>query len=131
MQRARLGRVRVALIATAVVLSVVAGLLSWLSQMVFSDHESLTVWTGAYLPSVLWILALLAGRFPRAGLAAYLIITVAIIGLQVPPRYWTHSGWTPWVRSAESAVFALVAGLCLLLNLVLLSRSNFQHDDSR
>jgi hypothetical protein len=83
-------RARLVLLGTAVALSVIAGALGWLNQLVFSDHESATVRIGAYLPSVLWIFAIVAVRVPRAALAAFMAVTIAMVGLQVSPDYRLH-----------------------------------------
>lgn len=107
------------ILGIAVVLSAIDGVLSWLSQLTFSDHETTALWMTTVIPTLFWLPALACIKFPRAGLVIFwLILGVSILfGVESWPG--VHS-WSVWANNFNESRFSIVAGFLLLGNLLLI-----------
>jgi hypothetical protein len=97
------------LMVAATLLSAFDGVLSLLSVLIFSDHESTRLWASIIVPAFLWIPALTCFKFPRAGLAVFLLLVGIAVAL--------GNSW-------HNLRFALIGGALLLVNLSFLKRSS-------
>ena len=114
---------KAALVIIATVLSAFNGFLSMLSVLVFSSHESGTLWASIYLPTTLWLIALSCFRYPRVGAVAFCVVWFACVVLCFGPIHHSlhESGWK---QCADNLSFALFAGVLLLINTVISKQSS-------
>ena len=109
------GKVHVVLIVLATLLSTFNGLLSILTVLVFSGHESTRLWVSIYLPAALWIPALICFRLPKSGFIAYALLLAAAILLCVNPLNQDNPA-AAWQQCSYNLRFALLGGVLLLAN---------------
>lgn len=109
-------KANVVLILLAAVLSAFNGLLSILSVLVFSGHESTRLWMQIYLPAMLWIPALGCFWLRKAGFITYAVVLATAIVLCVNPFYRSNTG-AAWQQCSYNLRFALIGGVLLLVNL--------------
>jgi uncharacterized membrane protein len=105
----------VLLILLATLLSAFNGLMSLVSDMLFSAHESSRMWASIELPALLWILALSCFKFPKGGFIAYATVLTASIFLCVNPFYSENIGAACY-QCTDDRRFALIGGALLLVN---------------
>jgi hypothetical protein len=116
MQRLLNSKVNIVFIVLATLLSVFNGLLSILTVLIFSGHESTRLWLVVYLPAFLWIPALACFRLPRIGFAAYAVILGTAILLCVNPFHRDNVG-IAFQQSFYDLRFALIGVALLLVNI--------------
>jgi hypothetical protein len=116
-------KVHVGLIVVATLLSAFNGLLSVLSVLVFSGHESTRLWVSIYLPAVLWFIALVCLWLPRSGFAGYVVVLVTAILLCANPMH-RNNPIAALYQCSDNLRFALVAGALLLVNLFIPRRAS-------
>jgi len=107
------------LVFLATVLSAFNGLLSLLSVLVFSGHESGVTRASIQLPCVLWIVSIVCLKLPRSGFVIYLLLAAISIFLCADPAHDSFTPWNVWIQCAHNLRFALVGGGLLLVNAVL------------
>jgi hypothetical protein len=120
------GRISLMLVFLATALSVWDGVFNLLSVLVFSGHEKALTWWSIYLPASLWAIALVAYRFPRTGVSAYLLILLTAITLCVDPFSHSGEGIKPWLACSSNVRMACIGAVLLLVNMVLQSRTDQQ-----
>ena len=106
------------LVFLATVLSAFNGLLSLLSVLVFSGHESAATRASIQLPCVLWIVSIVCLRLPRSGFVIYLLLAAISIFLCANPAHHSPTPWKVWIQCAHNLRFALGGGGLLLVNAV-------------
>ena len=116
MPRLLSGKAGTTLIIVATLLSAFNGLLSILTVLVFSGHESTRLWVSIYLPAGLWVLALACLWFPKSGFAAYVLVLVTAILLCTNPMH-RDNPYAALYQCSNNLRFALLAAVLLLLNL--------------
>lgn len=105
----------VLLILLATLLSAFNGLMSLVSDVLFSAHESSRMWASIELPAVLWILALSCFKYPKGGFITYAAVITASIFLCVNPLYSENVGAACY-QCSDDRRFALIGGALLLVN---------------
>lgn len=113
----------VGLIALATLLSAFNGLLSILTVLVFSGHESTRLWVSIYLPAVLWVIALICFWLPKSGFAAYVAVLVTAILLCANPMHRDNPAAALY-QCSDNLRFALIAAALLLVNLFIPRRAS-------
>lgn len=116
MPRVLNSKVHVGLIVTATLLSAFNALLSVLTVLVFSGHESTRLWVSIYFPAVLWVIALACFWLPRSGFTAYMVVLVAAILFCANPMQRDNPAAALY-QCSDNLRFALIAGALLLVNL--------------
>lgn len=116
---ARINVLQLSLIVVAAILSVFNGALSLLTTLVFSDHESVSLWIAIILPALLWLPALTCIRFPLAGFLVFVILLSSSVFLGVNPVHYHTVGLTPWMSRLEDLRFAVLGAGLLFANLIL------------
>jgi hypothetical protein len=116
----------VSLIVVAALLSAFNGLLSILTVLVFSGHESTRMWVSIYLPAGLWVIALACLWFPRSGFAAYAGVLVTAILICTNPMHRDEPAAALY-HCSNNLRFALIAGVLLLVNLFMGRTTNSRH----
>lgn len=106
----------VVLVILAALLSAFNGLLSILTVLVFSGHESTRLWVSIYLPASLWLFALACLWLPKSGFTAYVVILATAILLCANPMHRDNPG-AAWYQCSYNLRFALLGGALLLANL--------------
>ena len=117
------GTGHVGLIIVATLLSAFNGLLSILTVLVFSGHESTRLWVSIYLPAVLWVIALICLWFPKSGFGAYLVVLVTAILLCANPMQ-RDNPVAALYQCSDNLRFALIAGVLLLVNIFIPKRAS-------
>ena len=110
------GKAATALVIVAPLLSAFNGLLSILTLLVFSGHESTRLWASIYLPAGLWVLALVCFWFPKSGFGAYVLVLVMAVLLCTNPMHRDNPGAALY-QCSNNLRFALIGGVLLLVNL--------------
>jgi hypothetical protein len=121
MPRLLSGKTGTTLVILATLLSAFNGLLSILTVLVFSGHESTRLWVSIYLPAGLWVLALACLWFPKSGFGAYVLVLATAILLCTNPMHRDNPGAALY-QCSNNLRFALIAGALLLVNLFLPKR---------
>ncbi len=116
MPRVLNSKLNVALIILSTLLSAFNGLLSILTVLVFSGHESMRLWVSIYLPAALWLLALVCLWLPKSGFAAYTVVLVTAIVLCANPMHRDNPG-AAWYQCSYNLRFAILGAALLLANL--------------
>lgn len=116
-------RGKLILVILAALLSAFNGVLSVLSMMMFSGHESTQTWVSIYVPAVLWVAAAICYKFPRIGLFAYILLLLIALVLCVGLFSHAQTGVAQWLACAYNLRFVLVAGALLILNVTILKPS--------
>jgi hypothetical protein len=116
MPRVLNSKAHVVLIVLATLLSAFNGLLSILTVLVFSGHESTRLWASIYLPAGLWVFALACFWVPRSGLLVYAIVLATAILLCANPMHRDNPA-AAWYQCSYNLRFALLGAALLLANL--------------
>lgn len=109
-------KLNLALIVLATLLSAFNGLLSILTVLVFSGHESRRLWVSIYLPAALWLFALVCFWLPRSGFVVYTAVLATAIVLCANPMHRDNPG-AAWYQCSYNLRFALLGAALLLANL--------------
>lgn len=86
------------LVFLATVLSAFNGVLSLLSVLVFSGHESRVTRASIQLPGVLWIVSIVCFKLPRSGFVIYLLLAAISIFLCANPAHHSPTPWKVWMQ---------------------------------
>ena len=108
----------VLLILLATLLSAFNGLMSLVSDMLFSVHESSRMWASIELPAVLWIFALSCFKYPKGGFITYATVLTASVFLCVNPLYSENIGAACY-QCTDDRRFAIFGGVLLLANAII------------
>lgn len=123
MQLTMINRIQFGLITAAVLLSALNGLGNlWWAPLWFGSPESTTLRVASVISALLWIPALACAKFPRAGLLVFFALLGIASILKDDPVHHAGSGWARWMVSADYLQLAVIGGMLLLLNLVLVSK---------
>lgn len=104
------------LVILAVLLSAFNGLVSVLTVMVFSGHESSRMWISIYVPAFLWVIACFCYKFPGIGLFTYAAVLALSVFLCVAPFSHAHTGVAQWQACCYNLRFAIAAFVLLTIN---------------
>lgn len=111
-------KANITLIVLAALLSAFNGLLSILTVLVFSGHESTRLWVMIYLPAVLWIPALGCLKMPKVGFVTYAVILASALFLCVNPLHRADIS-AALGQCSYNLRFALIGAVLLLINVFL------------
>ena len=111
------------LIILATLLCAFNGLLSILTVLVFSGHESTRLWVSIYLPAALWVFALACFWLPRSGLVTYTVVLAIAIFLCANPMHRDNPG-AAWYQCSYNLRFAILGAVLLLANLFVPREAN-------
>jgi len=111
----------IALIVTALLLSIFNGMGSILWLLVFSGNESMRMWVSIHVPATLWIPNIICFWFPKSGFAAYAVILAASVILCVDPIL--GSAFVNWYRCSDYLRFAILGCALLFVNIFVPGRA--------
>ena len=116
MQRSLGQKASVVLVVIATLLSALDGVLSLLSTLVFSNHESGRLWASIIVPAFLWVTALICLKFPRGGVVSFLLLFGMSVTLCADPFRHLGVESVRWTHCTLNLGFALLGGVLLLVN---------------
>lgn len=117
-------RIALVLVIIATALSAWDGVFNLLSVLVFSGHEKAITWWSIYLPGSLWVIALLAWKFPVMATSAYNVILLTAIFLCVDPFSHPGEGLKPWLACSSNVRMACIASALLIVAMLIQVRTH-------